>query len=160
QEQPFLSKSNVEDFETGGNHLVVLSKDSTVWSWGLNTQLQTGNANSQIQATPFQVNNLENIVQIAAGHEHSIAICKNGTVFTWGDNRFKQLGTESDSISHSPIQIRGLKNIIKIRSSSASDHSLALDIHGNVYGWGCNDRSQICYNSTQMMIPVKVNIFY
>ncbi|MCL2140891.1 MAG: RCC1 repeat-containing protein, partial [Dehalococcoidia bacterium] len=134
-------------------HSLALRSDGTVWAWGssFNGELGDGRVGGyDVWAlTPIQVIDpsdntgyLTDVVAIAAGECRSLALKSDGTVWTWGNNLDGQLGigtTYTDS--NIPVEILGLTDIISI--STSWDHSLALDIHGNVWAWGVNYYGQL-----------------
>ncbi|KPA12209.1 BNR repeat domain protein, partial [Candidatus Magnetomorum sp. HK-1] len=58
-----------------GTHSIALKSNGTVWTWGNNNFGQIGNASSGTNRyTPYEVENISNIVQVAAGNEHCLAL--------------------------------------------------------------------------------------
>ena len=77
---------------------------------------------------------------------HSIAVDSDGYVWAWGENNRGQLGINSIVDQNKPMQVltssqQPLGNISKV--AAGSQHSLALDNNGNVWGWGRSSNGQV-----------------
>jgi alpha-tubulin suppressor-like RCC1 family protein len=103
----------------GGNHVLALKSDGTVWAWGANRAGQIGNASSDNQLTPVQISGATGIVAIAAGHDHSLALNADGTVLAWGNNSNGQLGDGSHTSRSTPVQIPGVSNVTAVAGGDA-----------------------------------------
>lgn len=100
----------------------------------------------------IQVKEFSNIKMLATGKDHLLALDKNGNVYGMGDDSFGQLGlgtfTEEreahmklynnfvERRERMPKKIDFPEKISKI--VCGENHSLALSIDGNVYGFGYN----------------------
>lgn len=127
--------------DQGEEHVVALSADGTVWTWGRDNSLgQLGlgeNVLSKLQGyygNPRRVKGLNNIIAIAAGANHSLALAATGEVWAWGDNSEGQLGNGTTNTQLSPIQISTLPFIQSIGADWQSSFAVAPD--GTVYAWG------------------------
>lgn len=118
----------------GQYHSLALLDDGTVLGWGLNSDGQTGDANS---TKPRLVTGLTDIVAIAAGRSHSLALAADGTVYAMGSNSEGQLGRTGNN-SAVPVTPAIGANIVAI--AAANDTSFALDDEGGLWAWGGNDR--------------------
>jgi len=138
------------------NHILILKKDGTVWSFGSNQYGQLGAENIIDRNIAGKVDNLSNIIALAAGSSHSLALKNDGSVWAWGDNSSGQLGDGTTINRSIPAQVDNLSNIIAL--AAGSSHSLALKNDGSVWAWGHNSSGQlgdgtIIHKST----PVQVN---
>ena len=148
----------------GGDHSLALldDDDKTVWSWGLNENGQLGNDsrdNSMVavqvlkeDGTPPVVSPLTDITFIAAGGGYSLAVDGSGNVWAWGINDLGQLGIGTWDPATRTMD--GSNRIIDVAKQVTADfkakavaaglsHSIALDVDGNVWGWGFNDFGQV-----------------
>lgn len=73
---------------------------------------------------------------------HALALDANGKVWSWGRNNFGQLGRGSKTPF---IKMPGPVNIPArvVRIAAGENHSLALDEHGQVWGWGDSSSGQL-----------------
>ena len=77
--------------ETGG-HILVLTGEGRIRSWGDNRSSQLGIGNSAPQEGWVSVESISDVIAIAAGASHSVALKVDGSVWTWGANHQGQLG--------------------------------------------------------------------
>jgi alpha-tubulin suppressor-like RCC1 family protein len=77
--------ADVKAISSGGNYMIALKNDGTVWTWGDNRigQLGLGLPEDEIAELPTKVSGLSNVAKIAAGTVGT-AIQADGTVWTWG----------------------------------------------------------------------------
>jgi alpha-tubulin suppressor-like RCC1 family protein len=140
--------SDVIAVAAGQYHSVALKSDGTVWTWGLNTNGQLGDASTNQRTSPVQVKGpggtgtLSDIKAISCGDTFTVAVKNDGTVYAWGLNNVGQLGYGSynatsghaDYQKTSPIQVLNLTGIDSV--SSGREHTLALKNDGTVWAWG------------------------
>jgi alpha-tubulin suppressor-like RCC1 family protein len=131
-----------------GLHVLALSRDGSVWAWGVDDMGQLGNNRSEVQSrTPVQVRGpggqgfLTGVTAIAAGGKLSLALKSDGSVWSWGQNSSGQLGTGSTTgpqhcttqqvaCSTRPVQVVGvgghgtLNGVVAIGAGQL--HSLAV----------------------------------
>jgi alpha-tubulin suppressor-like RCC1 family protein len=83
----------------GLSHVLALTEDKKVYSWGRNNFGQLGIGNTTNQNTPQLVAALANkkIISIAAGDNHSLAMDEDLNVYSWGQNNYGQLGNGNTS---------------------------------------------------------------
>ncbi|NTU69474.1 hypothetical protein HGB13_01410, partial [bacterium] len=137
----------------GGEFVLGLKSDGTVWSWGRNNYGQLGNNTTTNSNTPVQASGLSNITDISAGDYHSLARKSDGTAWSWGRNDNGQLGINNTTQQNIPVQITTLSNISSLDAGSA--HSGAINSSGQLYMWGYNGSGQLGNNSTtQSNVPV------
>ncbi|MCX7917751.1 MAG: hypothetical protein N2589_06480 [bacterium] len=144
---------DIIDIKAGAFHILALSKDGTVWSWGNNEFGQLGDGSFENKFYPVKVRNLsgrgylENIVKIECGAFHSLAIDKDGNLYAWGKNWKGQLGDGTYINRNRPIQVLGengdgfLKNVVDV--SAGRNHTIALNRKGEIFVWGGNVFGQL-----------------
>lgn len=130
----------------GLGHSLALDYLGRVWSWGLNSDGQLGDATRTRRLAPVLVAQASDVVAIAAGSVHSLALRSDGTVLAWGGNLGAQLGDGTNSGRTRPVVITGLTDVIAIAAGTA--HSLALRSDGSVWAWGTNLTGQLGLGST------------
>ncbi|XP_076674441.1 uncharacterized protein LOC143372273 [Andrena cerasifolii] len=142
-----LCEKSIKTFAHGSSsHVLALTDDGKVYSWGNNSQYQLGNKadNTNFSATPALVQgNLSHtfVVDIACGHFHSLALTGDGQVYEWGIYRDKQC---FGSYIMTPRKVQSTfdgKRIVCI--SCGGSYSMAVTADGEVYGWGDNEFGQL-----------------
>ena len=143
---------NVIDVAAGNYHTLILKKDGTVWTTGLNNYGQLGNGTNTNSSSLSKVklndqgDYLENVVAVSAGGLTSYALTTDGEVYSWGYNSYGQFGIDNTSASNYPVKMQKVYNIIQI--SAGEDFLLMLDANGSVWGVGANGDGQLGLNST------------
>jgi len=143
-----LCKKNVTDFAYGsGPHVLALTSNGDIFSWGHNGYCQLGNGGSSQGGIPTLITvNLSGrkILQIACGSHHSMALTSDGEVFAWGQNNCGQVGSGSTSNQASPRKVTssiGHRRAVCIACGQTS--SVAVLDNGDVFGWGYNGNGQL-----------------
>ncbi|KAA1478132.1 RCC1/BLIP-II [Dentipellis sp. KUC8613] len=162
----FTPKAVLEDEQcvsvaTGNNHLLVLTSQGNIYSWGAGEQGQLGRKileRRKIHGTvPEKVvlgNRGRRAVAIGAGNYHSFAVDEAGDVWGWGLNSAGQTGTginsaDTDSIVQTPRRVPGLSTAdlgddARVVAIAGGDlYTLFLTSDGRVYACGRADSSQL-----------------
>lgn len=130
--------SNADRIATGigGQHVLVLTADGEVWSWGLNGQGQPGAGDRESREGWIRLQGLTEVIQVAAGSRHSVALRADGTVWTWGGNLTGELGDGTVDGRAIPTLVEGLEAVKSI--AAGPDFTLVLRKDGSVFAWGNN----------------------
>ena len=104
-------------------------------------------------------------MKVSCGGEHAIFLTDHGSVFACGSNWLGSLGLKNVEHREKVVYPREItyftNNSIKVCDiASGNNHNLAMDVNGNVYGWGDNLHSQ-CGRTGPKTIPEpwKINFF-
>ena len=128
----------------GGEHVLALQADGSLWSWGSNEfgQLGKGDVDTLPHATPVQIATTgTGWIAISGGGGHSAALQADGTLWTWGENNFGQLGDGTAAANRpQPVQVAGGD---WARVSAGELHTLAVKTTGALYAWGNNADGQL-----------------
>ena len=131
----------------GYGHVLALTVDGRVFSWGKNFYGQLGLGDHRDKSLPQHVSHLEEesnkIVQVEAGMHHSLALTESGQVFAWGYNRDYELGLNDNMDRVLPQELQTLKGRKVTSISAGSYHNLALTDEGSLFSWGLNNYSQL-----------------
>ena len=130
----------------GGNHVVYLKSDGTVWACGRNNEGQLGDGTTTNRRNPVQViyangTPMTNAVGVSAGEYHSIYVLGDGSAWSAGKNAHEQLGDNSNDNRSNPVRVKTyidykLGNLGGVVSVSAGYyHSAFLKSDGTV--WSC-----------------------
>ncbi|HUL97425.1 MAG TPA: Ig-like domain repeat protein [Usitatibacter sp.] len=93
----------IVDIQNGGNHLLALRNDGTVWGYGLNSQGNLGIGSTAEVSSPVQVPGLSNVTKITTGGPVSAAL-SNGIIYVWGTFQ----GPAQTVLHASPTLLSGL----------------------------------------------------
>ena len=118
-----LNEDLVTDISAGDNHVLVLTENGKVYSFGLNNYGQLGRggaSNIPYKVTDQNGKELEGIVKIKAGKNVSYAIDRFGKIYAWGQGYYGN-AREVQEISD---KVDGIIDISK---------SFALSVEGKIY---------------------------
>ncbi|KAK0733831.1 regulator of chromosome condensation 1/beta-lactamase-inhibitor protein II [Lasiosphaeria miniovina] len=133
----------------GANHVVALTLDGSVYTWGKGTESQLGRRFSprivnwaKEGLLPRRVAGLKRIVDIGTGANHSFAVGHTGGVSSWGLNNAGQTGAPHNLGEYGgavpiPTPLKGLGVFGKITQiTGGSFHSLAVTHDSTCLAWG------------------------
>ncbi|XP_048266273.1 RCC1 and BTB domain-containing protein 1 isoform X3 [Bombus terrestris] len=162
-----LCGKSVKTFAYGkGPHVLALTEEGKVYSWGYNDYCELGNRSTNEGLTPTLIPsalNNEFVVDIACGGHHSLALTNKGEVYAWGHNVSGQVGcgTILSTVQPIPKLLHIVLNGKKVVHISCGDSSsVAVTDNGEVYSWGHNGVGQLGIgNCTSQAEPQKVATF-
>lgn len=170
-ENPYLEGAS--SIRLGNNHGLALI-GSDIYGWGTNSSGELG----LLPRAATIPNNLSlglSVLAYGIGDSHSAFLDASGDVYSLGSNSQGQLGVNNSSIrsTSTPVKVvaeskERIRNGTKIETivtvakftdiSVGSNHTLAIDTEGNVWGWGNNSYGQLGDNGSVVKEPVKVGI--
>ncbi|GAM33567.1 hypothetical protein TCE0_011r00558 [Talaromyces pinophilus] len=138
----------------GAQHVLALTSNGAVFSWGNNEQNQLGRRminrhHDHPWLVPAQCSLPRGITDVSAGIYHSFAIHKSGQLYAWGSNNFGQTGIfqsagQSDAVILYPTPVPSLgKGSGIVSVTGGKDHSLALNNKGQCLTWGRIDNKAL-----------------
>ncbi|KAI2807414.1 RCC1 domain-containing protein 1 [Blomia tropicalis] len=162
-----LTNQKIISIGAGQEHILLLTEDGKVLSYGRGSRGQLGHNNlDNVLDTPaVTIEALDGIKcrSIAAGGWHSLALSETGDVYAWGWNESGQLGLSKDKVTMkaTPIPLEISEDDSFMMISAGSRHSMAVSENGILFGWGWNKWGQlgldpktiVCCDSPQV-IPV------
>jgi alpha-tubulin suppressor-like RCC1 family protein len=149
----------------GTTHVLLVGKDGTLWTAGLNENGQLGQPGVGLWTQPGQVlgpagaGKLTGIAYAAAGSGHSLAVDTLGRVWGWGRNANGELGPDLPMAMETPGRIAGLPIVTMLAAGTdtLAPASYALDQNGQVWSWGGNASGQLGDgNTSQRATPAKI----
>ena len=131
--EPITSlKSPINKFDIGGNFIVAIDLDGTIYSWGNNLKGELGQGNYEYRNDPSPIPSLtnKNIYEIACGESHIIVVGnsnadKNDSVTTprMGSNK---LDIEISQLKTKPLEVGKASQIEKELESILSHNNEIL----------------------------------
>lgn len=129
-------------------HVMAISADLELYTWGYNAQGQLGRGNTTYSKLPILIDlGDEEVVYVSAGNTNSLAVTASGKVYTWGTNNYGQLGIGNTTAKTSFVRVYAengvdyLKDVISIAADNC--HMAAVLKDGSVYAWGYNGYGQL-----------------
>nr|XP_012226245.1 PREDICTED: RCC1 and BTB domain-containing protein 2-like [Linepithema humile] len=158
-----LSGKRVVDIKCGCYHVLVLTDDKKVYSWGRNNRGQVGHADLETVSIPTEVIiedelGKKDIQGISCGLVFNMAVTYDGELYGWGENTYGQLGL---GINGAMMHLKPMKIMIDVpiaKVECGTDHTLALSWEGLLYVWGKNHHGQLgignCVNYVFYPTPI------
>jgi alpha-tubulin suppressor-like RCC1 family protein len=132
---------------TGGSHTVALKKDSTLYTWGSNSQgqLAVGEAPGGYKLVPTQeIGKSKSWKAVAAGALHTIALQSSGVVARWGVNNRGQLGFPPATVLPAGFTPIFFDSVPYVSIAAGGDHTLAIRASDTtLWAWGANGFGQL-----------------
>ena len=125
-------------------HSLAIRTNGTLWSWGLGSSGQLGQATGIVnRSSPVQVGTLTGWSRVAASSScHSLAVRTNGTLWGWGIGTSGQLGQVTAAVNRSsPTQIGTLTAWSAV--FSANTYAFATRTDGTLWSWGLGTSGQL-----------------
>jgi alpha-tubulin suppressor-like RCC1 family protein len=133
----------VTTVRAGWGHMLALTRDGHVYSWGSNKHGQCGVGHHNTLFAPTKLNfaPLTNIKQIACGQSHSLALSDDNQLYIWGSHKDAKLALPDVSEDqYQPVSMnkyyRQFDNEKIVQIAAGCDHSAVLTEKGHVYTWG------------------------
>lgn len=144
---PVVVPFDAVDIDAGSSHVLALTRDSGVYSWGEGKDGQLGigplpvitfktHAPSAMDyvAFPVRIPDLSGVAAVSAGATHSLALLKDGTLRAWGSNSSGELGDGTTAARDRPVPVTGIRTAVAIVAGDR--FSVALLADGTVMTWG------------------------
>jgi len=151
------SKKTYRYIASGWQSSNAIDRKGQIWGWGYNNKGQLGDNTTTSRRTPVSIHGAKKtFCHIAAGQYYTTAIDYKGQIWGWGYNASGQLGDNTTTSRLTPISIHGAKKTF-CYISNGHDHTIAIDVHDNVWGWGINFNHQLGDNTTtNRCTPIRV----
>ncbi|CAA3024809.1 Hypothetical predicted protein [Olea europaea subsp. europaea] len=138
----------ISSLSCGGAHVIALTPDGTVLTWGRGTSGQLGHGEMINSLQPKLVKALEGLVitHVSAGWSHSGFVSDTGLLFTCGDGSFGQLGHGHYKSQCTPMEASYFSSKHVEQVACGMRHSLVLlrdPLRDQVYGFGSGKRGQL-----------------
>ncbi|KAJ9540574.1 LOW QUALITY PROTEIN: hypothetical protein OSB04_027080 [Centaurea solstitialis] len=151
----FSPNTMIRQVSCGAVHVVALSEDGLLQSWGYNEYGQLGRGVTCEGLQKARVINAYakfldeapiKITQVSCGEYHSAAISEDGEVYTWGLGNMGQLGhysLQSGDKELIPRRVVALNGIFVKDVASGGVHTCAVTTKGGLYAWGGGQAGQL-----------------
>jgi alpha-tubulin suppressor-like RCC1 family protein len=154
--------SDVTSVSGGGNHLIFLLGDGTVYACGTNGHGELGDGGKQHRSfTPVKVVHLHRVEAISAGQSESMALDASGNVWTWGFNELGQLGDGTTRDSDVPVKVSLPAPAVQIYAGGddfENGSMIVLLSNGQVWAWGDDAQGQLGNGTDEASSDVPVQV--
>jgi alpha-tubulin suppressor-like RCC1 family protein len=129
---------------------IAIKDDSTLWSWGYNTDGSVGDGTTIARSSPVQISTgswqfISTTTDTGATSRTSYAIRDNGTLWLWGSNSSGQLGDGTSNNRSSPVQL-GLDTWRFVTGSLLTTAAIRTDY--TLWMWGNNTSGKLGDSTT------------
>ncbi|RHY31101.1 hypothetical protein DYB32_003751, partial [Aphanomyces invadans] len=148
----------ITNIATRGSHVLAISEDGAVFSWGRGDEGQLGHNSRETLHLPKRITKLHHIVDVACGRAHSVALGHNGSraiaiprsqtilctgaLYTWGGGDDGALGLQNVESALEPMAVPTTSSSFQA-IACGSRHTLALTSDFRVLSWGWNLYGQL-----------------
>ena len=135
--------TNVRKIAVGYAHIVALTTNGEVYSWGINGsgQLGIGDRNNKLYATKVKGINgegyIENISDIASGDLMTYLLDKDGNTFGMGNNSYYQIDETDKNNRLYPTKVTNMDNAIQVITGNSN--VAVIKSNGETWIKGDND---------------------
>jgi alpha-tubulin suppressor-like RCC1 family protein len=134
------------------------SANPAVYRWGVPGS--EGKIAQLELTTPTAVTGIEGkVVQIATSNSDGYALTSTGTVWAWGVDNYGELGngtTTLDKTQAVQVSFPAGVRIVSLPNPMPFDGALAIDSHGDAWGWGLNASNDLCLPSLAYVRPHRI----
>ncbi|XP_027040224.1 secretion-regulating guanine nucleotide exchange factor-like [Pocillopora damicornis] len=126
-----LTSVTVTQVHTGWSHLLAVTEDIKVFSWGRADYGQLGLGDDVVQlgfsSEPAEIVHVRGANQVLCGAEHNMALLDSGSVMTWGWNEHGICGSEDETRNvHQPSVVSKLHDYIASLIGCGGGQSFAV----------------------------------
>ena len=148
-----LNNTKIKQISCGTDHTLILNNIGNIYVCGNNNNGQLCLLLSNTKLYNFILNkNIidKNIIQIECGHLFTLILDINGNVYGFGNNEYGQIGLGKLNKKYKNFELCKTKIDENIKYIQCGyNFSCILDIYGNVYAFGKNDKGQIGNNGIE-----------
>ena len=161
-----LSTKIIIQVVCGSNHMMCLTNERSVYSWGSGEYGVLGHGSTSGMNKPLLIKELfgKNIIFIAAGAFTSGAITGDGKLFLWGRGKYGVLGFGNEDDVLSPKQVTSfIEEELIFYVSLGFYHTIALSINLKTFAWGYSEGGRLgcisredCDNKKNVNYPKEI----
>ncbi len=174
QDRPVLIEAlkslKVKQIAAGANHLMAITEDGQLYSWGCGEQGQLGRRVLErhklqvglrpINITPRSGRSKVVITKVICGSYHTFAISQEGQVYAMGLNNYGQLGLgdHEERLTAEMINPENWGGSLVVDAGAGEHHSMVLLSTGQVLTFGRADSGQLGVETSERAVPVSLHV--
>ena len=152
----------IKQVELGENHILILTIDGIVYSWGDGSLGATGNGIKEFHTHPSKVifpSDNTYITRIACGSRHSMALDSQKCLYSWGFGQKGRLGHDNENNVRFPKLIELLSSSKILMFDAGDNYSACITETKQLYSWGAGEYGRLGHAGiNDQHHPKKVNI--
>ncbi len=140
-------------FTSGGDQVLAIKNDGTLWGWGYNSFLTLGDGTATNRTVPTRIGSDNRWNSVAAQFYTTAATKNDGTLWVWGDGFLGQLANGSFATDYaSPTQV-GTSNAWSNVAKVGGNHGMAVTSDGTLWGFGFSTYGQLGQAWRNPLVP-------
>jgi len=143
-------------------HVIAISEDFKVYSWGINSKGQLGQGDCKNRRNPTLIESLSGYktVAVVTGRYHSLILTEDGQVFAFGDNSSGQCGVGSkESQVTNPKRVDYSGPAI-VKMACGNEFSMILNEEGTIFSFGHPEYGQLGHGSENKEILARKEVYH
>lgn len=173
QDRPMLIETlkdyKITQIAAGSNHLMAITSDGHLYSWGCGEQGQLGRRVLErhkglglrpTNITPRSGRSKVVITKVVCGSYHTLAISQDGNLYATGLNNYGQLGIGDydDRLNPELVDPANWRGSVVVDASAGEHHSMVLLSTGHVLTFGRADMGQLGVATNERAIPTPTHV--
>ena len=126
-----MKAEQVSQIATGDNHVLALTQNGQVYSWGVNRYGQLGLRHAKDTEGPTIIKSIQKINHVYAGANCSFAVSIEGDFYAWGENKNFQLGISQDTAAKKDQP----QQIVEMPWEKSAEINIVADKRGKHYAF-------------------------
>ncbi|XP_047483303.1 serine/threonine-protein kinase Nek8-like [Penaeus chinensis] len=159
---PLPPRSRVKEMAVSNTHIVLLTSECLVYTWGEGRKGQLGHESLEAwrgRPTVVEILKGKSITRVCAGDGFSIFASDNGIVMTCGDGTSGCLGHGNWNSSAKPKLVERLLSVDVGAISCGSRHVVVVGGEGDVYAWGKGEGGRLGTGQEEdVCLPTEIEI--
>jgi alpha-tubulin suppressor-like RCC1 family protein len=128
----------------GSTYSLAIDEFGNLWTWGDNYYGQLCDGTNENRCFPVMIKSDTKFQTVSTKGEHTLAIDDLGNLWACGNNFYGQLGNGYDYTSSDRLFLVPFESETKFKFvSSGINHSMAIDMGGNIWACGINNYGQL-----------------
>ncbi|MEX5307556.1 S-layer homology domain-containing protein [Kocuria sp. CPCC 205258] len=135
---PNLANAPIASIEAGEESVYAVTRDGSVWAWGMNFEGQLGLGHTDSASSPRPVPGLTGVKSVAAGSSGAYAVKTNGTVWHMGQRDCAIHPSGAPKFSTTAQQVYNLTGVTSMSVGACSSFAVKADGTLTVSGQAIN----------------------
>ncbi|WAR02234.1 NEK9-like protein [Mya arenaria] len=159
-------KVKIRTTAVGADHVIVVTTESQVYTWGDGSKGQLGHGDLTSLAKPKLVEALTgksitsvDVIAVACGPSHVVVVGSEGEIFSWGNGAAGRLGLGTEDNHCQPMKVTVTESVLIREVFCGYDGTMLLTDEGCAFACGSNQHNKLALNNRRGFIAAMRNIF-